>query len=197
MSHRTRTLRRSYVVAITLLACACQKDPLRETRTTSATNWPNVGTPENSRVTTSVVEDDREFLSKAAQGSMHEMQMGQIASRQGGLSSVKSMGDRIAADHSAAYYALQELAARKGVILATKLDAKHQGHLEDISKLSSAKFDKEYASHMVDDHEEDIRLFEKAAKDAHDPDIRAWAEKTLPTLRNHLAMARETNAQIK
>ena len=46
---------------------------------------------------------------------------------------------------------------------------------DKLSKLSGKDFDKEYISDMVDDHEKDVKEFEKASKDAKDPDLKAWA----------------------
>ena len=40
---------------------------------------------------------------------------------------------------------------------------------------------------MVSDHKKTVDLFEKATTDAKDADIKSFAVKTLPTLKNHLA----------
>ena len=50
---------------------------------------------------------------------------------------------------------------------------------------------------MVEDHEKDVKEFENASKNATDPDLKAWAGKTLPTLQHHLEMAKATNAKVK
>jgi putative membrane protein len=50
---------------------------------------------------------------------------------------------------------------------------------------------------MVKDHEKDVKEFEKAAKDAKDPDVKTWATNTLPTLKHHLDMARTTQKKVK
>jgi putative membrane protein len=52
---------------------------------------------------------------------------------------------------------------------------------------------------MVKDHEEDIKEFEKEAREGQDPEAKAFASKTLPTLRAHLAKIRSiaTDAGIK
>ncbi len=50
---------------------------------------------------------------------------------------------------------------------------------------------------MVKDHTTDISEFEKAVKKAKDPDVKAYAEQTLPTLRHHLMMANRLSAAEK
>jgi len=49
----------------------------------------------------------------------------------------------------------------------------------------------------VEDHNKDISEFEKEAKKAKDPDVKAFAEQTLPTLKHHLMMANRLNAAEK
>ena len=60
-----------------------------------------------------------------------------------------------------------------------------------LDKLQGATFDQAYMRAMSDDHVKAVREFEMAAKST-DPDIKAFAEKTLPTLREHLKMAQDS-----
>jgi putative membrane protein len=101
------------------------------------------------------------------------------------------------ADHTNAANELQQLATKKGVALPSAMDSSHQSDLDKLSKLNGAKLDKEYTDDMVDDHEEDVKEFRKAAQEVKDPDLRAWAAKMIPTLENHLSMARDLKAQVK
>ena len=63
-----------------------------------------------------------------------------------------------------------------------------------LAKLSGADFDREFAQHEVKDHEKDIKKFEKETAKLKDADLKAWAEKQLPVLREHLAMAQKLSA---
>lgn len=58
-----------------------------------------------------------------------------------------------------------------------------------LAKENGADFDRDFIARMVDDHEKDVKMFEKKASDANDPDVRAFAAKQLPTLRQHLSQA--------
>jgi putative membrane protein len=49
---------------------------------------------------------------------------------------------------------------------------------------------------MVKDHEDDIELFQQQADSGEDPDLRAFAEETLPRLREHLELAKEVQSQV-
>lgn len=74
---------------------------------------------------------------------------------------------------------------------------KDQEHMNKLSSLSGDAFDREYINMMVKDHEKDVKEFEKASTKAKDPDVRAFAAKTLPTLREHLQQVRDIQGRMK
>ena len=73
---------------------------------------------------------------------------------------------------------------------------KAQATKDKLSKLSGADFDRQYMEVMVKDHVKDVKEFEDASTKAKDADLKAWAAKTLPTLREHLQMARDVNSKV-
>jgi putative membrane protein len=77
------------------------------------------------------------------------------------------------------------------------MDAKHQKVMDRLSGLSGAEFDREYMKHMVKDHEDAVSDFQKQSTRAKDPDIKAFAARTLPALQEHLRMAREIDARVR
>ena len=83
------------------------------------------------------------------------------------------------------------------VLFTTACTYDKQKKYDDLAKKKGAEFDKAYISFMVDDHKEDISEFEEAAKEAKDPDVKAWAEGKLPTLKHHLEMAEALNKKTK
>lgn len=136
-----------------------------------------------------VSKKDQEFLHKAAAGGLYEVQAGALAQEKGRSASVKSFGAMLVKDHGAANEELKALASRKGVTLPTALPAKKTKRLNEIAK--DKDFDKEFVEEVgMDDHEDDIELFEKASNGADDAEVKAFAAKTLPTLKAHLEHAR-------
>src|SRR2546425_252435 len=81
--------------------------------------------------------------------------------------------------------------------LPTDLDPKHRQLRDRLAKLTGADFDRAYANEMVKDHKKDVADFKREAKGAKDPDLKAWAGKTLPTLEDHLKAAQDVQAQVK
>ena len=145
----------------------------------------------------SLSKSDREFVEKAALGGLLEVRLGQLAQQRASSPDVKSFGQRMIDDHAAVNKRLAELAQRKGVLVPQELDQKHREKVDKLSKKTGAEFDRAYMSDMVDDHEDDVAEFEKAAKEAKDADLKGFAAATLPKLREHLALARQVNGKVK
>jgi putative membrane protein len=139
---------------------------------------------------------DSDFLAKAAQGGMAEVELGKLALAHGSSARIKYFGQRMVDDHSKANDKLARIAAQKGVALPTGLTQQDQATKDRLSGLSGAEFDRAYIQDMVKDHNEDIAEFSKEANGGHDPDIRKFASATLPTLREHLKLAERTSTQV-
>lgn len=135
--------------------------------------------------------DSTKFMKDAAQGGLSEVALGKMAVQKGTSPAVKSFGQMMVDDHTRANNELAQVASRKGVTLPTDVSAKQNAMADKLSKLSGAEFDKEYAKEMVSDHQEDVEEFQKQAQNGTDPDVKAFAEKTLPVLQKHLAAAKQ------
>jgi putative membrane protein len=131
-----------------------------------------------------VSKKDQEFFTKAAGGGLYEVEAGKLAQTKGQSEGVKSFGGMLVKDHGAANDELKALASKKGAILPAGVPADKQKKLDKLSK--EKDFDKEFVNEVgLDDHKVDIALFEKTSKDADDADVKAFAAKTLPTLKAH------------
>lgn len=119
-----------------------------------------------------------------------EVELGRVAAQQGSSDAIKQFGQRMVDDHSKANTELTTLASSKGITLPTSLDQKHQEQVTKMSAMSGADFDRAYAKMMLKGHEKDVSEFEKESTKGGDADVKAFASKTLPTLQEHLTMAR-------
>src|SRR6185437_11610509 len=125
------------------------------------------------------------FVMKAAGGGMAEVELGRLATEKASSPDVKQFGQRMIDDHGKANDELKGLATRKNITLPAAPDAKHKATQDRLSKLSGTAFDRAYMADMVADHNADVAEFMHASKMAKDPDVKAWAAKTLPTLQEH------------
>jgi putative membrane protein len=144
-----------------------------------------------------VASGDEKFMRKTAQHGRAEVELGKLASEKATTPSVKEFGARMAADHGKANEELMQLAQQKGVTLPAEPDAAHTSARERLAKLTAEAFDREYMQLMVRDHDADVREFDRQSKSAKDPDVKAWAGKTLPVLKEHQVKARELAASMK
>jgi putative membrane protein len=167
------------------------------TTTGTDTTGTTTGTGSTGGTVSTLSNDDKDFAMKAAQGNMAEVNGGNTAAQKGTSADVKTFGNRMVSDHGKALDELKQLAQTKGIALPSDVNAEQKKEADKLSKLSGAAFDKEYADAMVKDHQEDVAEFDKASKNAQDPDLKAWAAKTLPVIQDHLKMAKEMKAKVK
>ncbi len=142
-------------------------------------------------------EKDYRFIEKAARGGMAEVQMGELARQKGASQAVRDFGDRMVSDHSRADNELKQLVTQKGGTLPTSVSHSEQSSVQHLQGLSGAEFDKAYAKDMVKDHTKDVKEFERESAEVTDPDLKAWAQKTLPVLQQHLQLARQMETAVK
>ncbi len=137
---------------------------------------------------------DATFVKKAADGGMAEVAIAKMAQEKAENADVKAFAAKLEKDHAAANADLKEIASSKKIVLA---ESKGHGAVHSkLEKLSGAAFDKAFVMAMVDDHVKDVKAFEKVANGSGDSDIKAFAAKTLPTLKDHLQQVQELSKTI-
>ncbi len=135
---------------------------------------------------------DRNFVLNATQGGEAQVAMGRMAQQRAADSVVKAFGERMVVDHGKANAELMQLISAKGLQLPAQPGQGQKMDTEHLGKLSGKEFDMAYMKHMIDAHKTDVAAFEKAAQSAQDPQIKAFAARTLPTLQAHLLQAQTT-----
>jgi putative membrane protein len=141
-------------------------------------------------------QPDHKFATDAAQGGLMEVDLGQLAAQKASSQAVKDFGQRMVTDHSKANQQLMQIAAQKGMSLPKTMAADMKQERDKLAATSGTEFDRMYMSHMVKDHEKDVKEFEKQAEKGNDPALRSFAQETLPVLRQHLELAKTVAAQV-
>jgi putative membrane protein len=124
------------------------------------------------------------------------VKMGQLALGKTANADVKKFAQMMVDDHGKANTELKTIADTKGVKLATEPTMVAKGKEKMIDAKSGADFDKAFAESMVTNHKKAVEAFEKASNESKDAEVKAFAAKTLPTLRNHLAEAEALKAKV-
>jgi putative membrane protein len=156
----------------------------------------NTQQPQTQSDQMQVAQEDRDFAAEAAQGGSMEVRLGELAQQQAKSNEVKDFGQRMADDHGQANDKLTQIAEQKGIELPQGLSEDAQATYEELQKKSGAEFDEAYMNEMVSDHKDDVAAFEDYVENAKDPELRSFAEETLPTLKEHLEQAKQTQEQV-
>lgn len=132
-----------------------------------------------------------DFVAQAGAGGLFEVEAGRLAENRSQNENVRAFGQRLQQDHGNANRELGTLAQAHGISDTVMLPAQHQNELISLRSLPPDRFDREFLAGQIRAHQETIQLFETAAAStsADMAPFQPFAAKTLPALREHLAMA--------
>ena len=143
---------------------------------------------------TQVSAEDMQFMKDAAQSGMVEVKMGELASSNGESQQVKDLAQKLVTDHGKVNTELKQLATRKSVMLPDAVTEQQKTMLQHLTSLKGREFDTAFKQHAVENHQKSVDKFKATAEKAKDADLKAFAAKTLPTLQQHLDLAKQLNA---
>lgn len=175
--HRRRTLALAALSLLSLPAFA-------QTGTTTPTT-PPAAEARPSR-------GDRGFMEQAAQNGHAEIEASRLATQKATDPQVQRFAQTMVDEHIRLGDELRTLARAKGVELPSEPSMMQRGRLKLLSTSNGNTFTRRYVEAFgIAAHEDTIKLFEEAAAEAKDPDVKAFASRGLPGLRRHLTMAKE------
>jgi putative membrane protein len=140
---------------------------------------------------------DSKFATDAANAGLAEVAMGKLASEKATNPQVKEFGNMMVMDHTKANEELMAIAKTKNITLPVAPDEEHQKKAADIGAKTGKDFDKAYVDAMVDGHKKVASMLEDASKNCKDADLMAFATKTLPTVKAHLAKIEAIQSSMK
>ncbi|HEV7912261.1 MAG TPA: DUF4142 domain-containing protein [Albitalea sp.] len=140
---------------------------------------------------------DADFLKQAAQSGHAEIEAGRIALTKGVNTQVKGFAQQMIDDHGRIASELAALAAAKGIELPHEASVAQKAKIKLLAARDGGSFDRRFAETVgVAAHRDALRLFQKAALGATDPEIKAFAAKAVPMLRLHLERATELKGVV-
>jgi putative membrane protein len=157
-----------------------------DSTTTVASNTAAVSNASSTTTNNSDTSMDNQFMRKAAEINLEEIRVGRLAATKGVAADIRNMGKMLENDHSKSLNQLTTLSMKKNVTIPQELDVDAQNDYRKLDDRNGREFDKKFSDMMVDGHKEAISLFEKEASKTNDPDIRNYANQTLPVLHKHL-----------
>lgn len=136
---------------------------------------------------------DERFVTGAAAGGMFEVQSSKLALQKAQRGDVKDVAQMLIKDHTKANEELKQIVARQmpDLKLPQSLPMKENSEVEALRNASSSDFDASFIRLQMKAHQQAIDIFSEAAKNASQPELQAFAKKTLPVLETHLQRIRE------
>jgi putative membrane protein len=142
-------------------------------------------------------KQDRDFARDAYKANLAEVEEGKVAQQRGANEGVKDLGKKLVDDHQAAGDKLKTIAQKNNIDLPSDAEQKAQKEAQKLGKKQGAEFDRDFSRHEAKEHGQAIKLFEKEAKNGKNPELKQYAEETLPKLREHQQMAQQLDTQLK
>ncbi|CAO3927897.1 DUF4142 domain-containing protein [Achromobacter mucicolens] len=134
---------------------------------------------------------DARFLQAASGSGIFEVQAAELASKRAKDAQVRAFAAKMLEQHTAVNKEIHELAAAKNISLPDQPAEPDRATLHELGEKTGAEFDQVYIKKAaVDAHATANRLFETAAKESEDAQVRDFATRTLPMLSDHYAMSR-------
>lgn len=138
---------------------------------------------------------DVKFVKRESAAGMAEVKIANLGAQKAGRADVKAFATTLITDHTQVNSDLKALAEKKGVEVSAVISPKSAEEFQKLEKVSGPEFDKEFLAEIVSGHKKCVSSFEEASKDAKDSDVKSFADKVLPTLKAHLALAEELAAK--
>jgi putative membrane protein len=138
-----------------------------------------------------LTSQEKEFLDKAANDNMAQIQMGRIAQQKSQNPQIQQFGQTLVSDHQNAQDKLQNIAQQNNVTLPSSLDQQHQTEANRLSKLAGTQFDKEFLSSEVNGLQNALQDYKNISENAKDPAVKQYASNAVPVIQKHLNRAQD------
>jgi len=160
--------------------------PVRPEHQVKVTNSSQASSP---TIQSSLGMPDRKFIQLAASDNIAEIEMARLALDQSKNEQVRAFAQMVIDDHEKALERLKTIANDNAFPIPTEAEPKQLEHYRRLAKLSGIDFDRDYMKLMSKEHDKAVDTFTKAVRDVNNPDLREYAQKTLPALIEHRAKA--------
>lgn len=134
---------------------------------------------------------DRMFVTKAMQGSMAEVQLGQLTLQKSSNDQVKQFAQRMIDDHTRMNEQMKPVAQQLGVAPPTQVSKKDRQTMGKLQALSGSAYDQAYIKDMIKDHRQDLSEFQTEAASGQDQTVKDAALQGSKVIAQHLQMVEQ------
>jgi putative membrane protein len=136
--------------------------------------------------TAASAKSDEAFLATAAQADMTIVHMGKMAQERAETPSLKDFANTLVQDHTNDYQELTELASKAGHGIPKVIDKHNDRTIATLDHYKGKTFDHAFLETQAAEHERLVSAFKREAEHGSNPDVKAYANKALPTIEQHL-----------
>jgi putative membrane protein len=134
---------------------------------------------------------DKMFVSKAMQGGMAEVQLGQMTLQKTNNDQVKQFAQRMIDDHTKMNDQMKPVAQQLGVDVPRQVSKKDRATMAKLEALSGPAYDQAYIKDMIKDHKQDLSDFQMEASSGQDQTVKDAASQGSKVIAQHLQMAQQ------
>ncbi len=179
--------------AAVLLAVLPVQAQVTSDQDSAASPWPTVGgDPDFGGKAAADTADIRRVM----QGNATEIELGKLGESRADDDDVEEFAERIVSEHESMSRQWGALAKSNGMKAEVRFGKPKAESVERLGKLSESEFDQAFMSEMIRLHEQDLAAFEGMQTSAPSPEVRELARSAVPTIREHLALARQVGSRV-
>ena len=134
---------------------------------------------------------DGTFVEEVAADLWIEAEQSRLAAEKATRRELRELGQALGIESARAHEELKALAAQKQIPIPPSPDPEQTARITALGALSGADFDDAYLKATSSARARAVALFTKQAVSWGDPDLKAWAERWLPSLKQQLARTQE------
>ena len=140
--------------------------------------------------------EDESFVKAAANMGTSQLALAKLATEKSDRADLKMFAHQMISDYGRSNHDLKELAAQKKVAVSDSPDLKNSAEKARLELLSGPQFNNAYVTSVIDDYTKGLQIFKGESDDGRDSDVRQFASKNLPILREHLSMAKAIRGKM-
>jgi putative membrane protein len=179
-------IRHLALLSLGLCACRGTGDGAFEYGNRTITAAPQGGSPAEAAWTGGRLSTaDRAFVEEAVRDGQFELESSALALEKDVSAALRDLAQRMLGDHGQAQRELARLAQQKALAVPPALHVEQRAQLDALAQLQGEAFERAYREAEIEAHDKAIALFERAAREGVDEDVKAFALRALPSVREH------------
>ncbi len=141
---------------------------------------------------------DTYFASQTSLGTPYQTASGRLAQTKGTTEAIRSYAQLMVSSHITVNNALEAILKRKAPLPPpTLLQAAYATMLWTLQQATGQRFDAAYITGQVNYQKGNVALYQYEIAHGGDPDLKAFAQETLPKIQDHLQRALKLQSEAK